>query len=447
MLEKVFHFIKENSLLENGDTVLVALSGGSDSVALFSLMLKLKEKLNLTIFACHVNHNLRGEESDSDELFVRKLCEKYNVPLFVKSIDINKISKEKSLGTELCAREERYKFFDEISKEKGIKKIATAHNKNDNAETVIFNLCRGSGLSGLSGIPLKRGNIIRPILCLEKKEILKYLKEENLQYVTDRTNFETDYTRNKIRLEVLPMLSNVNEAFINNIYRCSENIRQDEKFLTELSLKSLDEVLKDGNLQLDELKKLDPVILSRVFIIFCKENFNTSLSKNDIDSLKNMVYNGRTSMKLDLSEGLKCERSYDFIRFYRVDNKNIEKTFCYEVENTAYIKELSKNVSVKNIEFDNINKFVMKNLYDCDKICGMLIARNRRSGDFFTFNMKKSLKKLFIDKKIPREKRNSIIVVSDDNGVVFVEGFGVSKEYKINENTKNVGYIQIKEGY
>lgn len=447
MLEKVFHYITENSLLENGDTVLVALSGGSDSVALFSLMLKFKKKLNLSIFACHVNHNLRGKDSDLDELFVRKLCEKFNVPLFVKSININKISKEKSLGTELCAREERYKFFDEISKENGIKKIATAHNKNDNAETVIFNLCRGSGLSGLSGIPVKRGNIIRPILCLEKKEILKYLEDENLQYVTDKTNFETDYTRNKIRLEVLPLLSNVNEAFINNIFRCSQNIRQDEKFLTDLSLKFLNEILKDGNLQLEGLKNLDPVILSRVLIIFCKDNFNISLSNKDIASLNNMVYNGRTSMKLDLSEGLKCERRYEYINFYKDNSKNIDKTFCYELENTTYINEISKYVSVKNIEIDNINKFVMKNLYDCDKICGMLIARNRKSGDFFCFNMKKSLKKLFIDKKIPREKRNSIVVISDDNGVVFVEGFGVSKEYKINENTRNVGYIEIKEGY
>ena len=149
MEEKVFRYIIENSLLENGDTVLIALSGGSDSVALFSVILKLREKLGLTVFAAHVNHNLRGKDSEGDEFFVKNLCKKYNVPLFVKSVDINKISKEKSIGTEQCAREERYKFFDDVCIENHIKKIATAHNKNDNAETVIFNLCRGSGLAGL----------------------------------------------------------------------------------------------------------------------------------------------------------------------------------------------------------------------------------------------------------------------------------------------------------
>lgn len=447
MEEKVFRYIIENSLLENGDTVLIALSGGSDSVALFSVMLKLREKLGLTVFAAHVNHNLRGKDSEGDEFFVKNLCKKYNVPLFVKSVDINKISKEKSIGTEQCAREERYKFFDDVCIENHIKKIATAHNKNDNAETVIFNLCRGSGLAGLCGIPCKRDNIIRPILCVEKKEILEYLKKENLEYVTDKTNFETEYTRNKIRLKISPVLSEVNEAFVNNIFRGCQSIKQDEEFLTKLAKKSLNSILKDEKLELEGLKKLPLSILNRVIIIFCREKFNVILNSVDIDCIKNMIYNGRTSMKLDLSGGLKCRRTYDYIVFYLENNKNIKKDFYYKLESPVFIEEVSKVVSVKKIKIDNINKIVMKNLYDCDKICGMLIARNRKSGDYFTLSMKKSLKKLFIDKKIPKEERDSIIVICDDNKVVFVEGFGVSKEYRVDKNTLNAGYIEIKKGY
>ncbi|MBR4949837.1 MAG: tRNA lysidine(34) synthetase TilS [Clostridia bacterium] len=443
MEEKVFNYITENSLLEKGDTVLVALSGGSDSVALISVLLYLREKLSLTLFAAHVNHNLRGEDSLNDENFVRKLCKDHNIPLFVKSVDIEKISKEKNLGTEECARDERYKFFYEVSKEKGISKIATAHNKNDNAETVLFNLLRGSGLSGLSGIPCKRDNIVRPLLCVSKEEILKYLLEKEQTFVTDKTNFETDYTRNKIRLNVFPLLSEINGGFINNIYRCSQSLKEDEEYLSEISKKELKKIANGKKLSIDGLKNLPLSILNRVILIFYKENFNKSPDFTDIKLIREMVFNGRTSMKLDLSEKISCVRGYDFIEFFEEEKKAVAD-FCYEISHKVFIEEVSKTVSITKVE--NINNFVTKNLYDCDKICGMLKARKRKAGDYFTLSMKKSLKKLFIDKKVPREDRESAIVIADEKGVVFVEGFGVSKEYRVDKDSKNIGYIEIEKG-
>ncbi len=443
MEEKVFSYIKENSLLEKGDTVLLALSGGSDSVALFSVLLNLREKLSLTLFAAHVNHNLRGEDSFNDENFVRKLCDSHNIPLFVKSVDIEKISKEKNLGTEECARDERYKFFETVSKENNIKKIATAHNKNDNAETVLFNLLRGSGLSGLSGIPCKRDNIIRPLLCVEKNEILEYLEEKGQPFVTDKTNFETDFTRNKIRLNVFPLLSEINEGFVNNIFRCSKSFKEDEEYLTEISKKELKKITNGKKLSINGLKNLPLSILNRVILIFYKENFKKSPDSTDIKLIRDMIYNGRTSMKLDLSGKISCVRGYDYIEFSH-GTKEKKPDFCYDISDFVFIKEVSKTVSLKKGE--NINNFVTKNLYDCDKICGMLKARSRKTGDYFTLSMKKSLKKLFIDKKIPVEERDSAIVIADEKGVVFVEGFGVSKEYRVDGNSENIGYIEIEKG-
>ena len=211
ILQKVKISIEKKDLLKNGDSVLVALSGGADSVFLLNIMLLLKDEFNLSIYAAHINHMLRGKEADYDEEFCRTLCKKNDIKLFTHRADVALIAKETSVSEEVAGRNVRYTFFNEILEKENIQKIATAHNFDDNIETVFMRFIRGTGISGLCGIPYKNNNIIRPILDIKRSEIEDFLSECNADYVTDKTNFEQIYTRNKIRLGIIPEIEkNIN---------------------------------------------------------------------------------------------------------------------------------------------------------------------------------------------------------------------------------------------
>ena len=222
MLKKICNTIDKHNMLIYGDSVLAALSGGADSVCLLISLCKLKEKYNLSVFAAHLNHKIRGEEADSDEMFAMNLCEKLGVPFFSKSEDVLKYAKDNSLTSEEAGRVLRYEFFDEICNKHSISKIATAHNLNDNTETVMMRFIRGSGINGLCGIPYVNGNIIRPLLDIKRAEIETFLDAENQDYVTDKTNKEPIYFRNKVRLNLIPEIEreynpNFKETLSSNI--------------------------------------------------------------------------------------------------------------------------------------------------------------------------------------------------------------------------------------
>ena len=223
MRKKVISYIKDNKLIKSGDKILVALSGGPDSVCLLNILFELKEELNIEIAAAHLNHLLRGEDAFKDEEYVIDLCNKMGIQCFVKRVDINVYAKEHKLSSEMAGRNVRYDFFDEIVKKEGFNKIATAHNANDQAETILFRLMRGTGLEGLGGIKASRDNkIIRPILCLSREEVEKYIELKDLNPRIDKTNFEKIYNRNKIRLDILPyMKENFNEDIIQTLNRMS----------------------------------------------------------------------------------------------------------------------------------------------------------------------------------------------------------------------------------
>ena len=218
-LEKVKKHIKDNALLSNGDSVLVAVSGGADSVCLLDVLCALKDEFSLSLFIAHVNHGLRGEEADRDEAFAKELSLKYGLPFFSKKADVKRASSEMKCSLEEAGRHIRYAFFHELCADNGIKKIATAHNKNDNIETVCMRFMRGTGLKGLSGIPVKTPDgIIRPLLSVSRNEIEEYLSEQSCPFVTDSSNFDDDFTRNKVRHHLIPyILENHNENFIDTL--------------------------------------------------------------------------------------------------------------------------------------------------------------------------------------------------------------------------------------
>ena len=231
--EKILCAIERHQMIEKGGRIITALSGGADSVTLLHCLNGLKEQLGFELYACHINHNLRGKDSDSDQAFAQKLCETLNVPIRVFSVNVLE-AMEKHTGLEEKARTLRYKAFSEEAKRLRAK-VATAHNSCDNTETVLLNMLRGTGLKGLCGIPPVRDYLIRPLILCSRSEIEAYCLENNLEFVTDKTNFSTDYTRNKIRIELLPKLLQINPSLYEGVSRMTNSLTEDSVFLENLA--------------------------------------------------------------------------------------------------------------------------------------------------------------------------------------------------------------------
>jgi tRNA(Ile)-lysidine synthase len=264
--------------------IIVALSGGADSVCLIHVL----RDLNVAIEACHINHMLRGEASERDEEFVRELCSRLGVRLHVRRIDVKSLQK-KHQSIEECAREVRYSYFFEIGKDS---LIATAHTANDNAETILLNMTRGTGLKGLCGIPPKRGNIIRPLIETTRAEIIAYLKEKNVGYVTDETNYSDEFTRNNLRLNIIPLLEKINPSFTESITRMSRILREDDEFMSKIAVSCLEEAHEKNNFyKTDELLKQPPPILNRIISIILSQN-NISPSNLRINNIVSLLETG-----------------------------------------------------------------------------------------------------------------------------------------------------------
>lgn len=253
-----------------GSVVIAAVSGGADSVCLLSVLDRLKNEMGFKLSACHVNHNLRGEESLRDEFFVRRLCRQLDIPLYVKSIDVA-ANAEKHESIELAARRIRYDFFDELSRLYGGALIATAHTASDNCETVLINLIRGTALSGMCGIPPKRDNIIRPLLCLTRRDIEEYCSENGLSFVTDSTNLSDDYTRNKIRHNIIPQIERINPSFSFAVSRLTRSLSEDDSYLDLKARELLKSAEKNGGYDVRVLCKAEDCILNRAAAMILKQ--------------------------------------------------------------------------------------------------------------------------------------------------------------------------------
>lgn len=262
IISKVLQAIEEYAMLKPKDKAVVGLSGGADSVTLLHCLYSLKEKLDIELYACHINHNLRGEDSDNDQKFAESLCKSLDIPLRVFSVDV-KGAMQKHQSTEEAARKLRYEKFSEYGEEIGAK-VATAHNACDNTETVLLNLIRGTGLKGLCGIPPVRERFIRPLIYCTREEIEEYIGENALKYVTDKTNLSTDYTRNKVRLQLMPMLLEMNPSFHRGVSRTVTALRRDSDFLEEMAVSALNKArLEEGVYSLETLSPLSSPIFSR----------------------------------------------------------------------------------------------------------------------------------------------------------------------------------------
>lgn len=258
-LEKVASACADYKMIEEGNAVVIALSGGADSVSLLHAMKQLSGRLGVEVSACHINHHIRGEESDRDMRFCEELCRRLGIPLVIREADVPALQ-QKHESLEECARRVRYDFFAEVS---GGKKLATAHNSNDCAETVLLNMMRGTGLKGLCGVPPVRGNIIRPLIYCTRADVEEYCRSNDLTWVTDSTNLDTDYTRNKIRHMILPEMLKINGSLFPTMNRMERSLRSDSDFLEEMAAKALEEARCPGGYSAEALSALPTPLQSR----------------------------------------------------------------------------------------------------------------------------------------------------------------------------------------
>ncbi len=425
MKKKVLSYILDNALLAGCKEVIVALSGGADSVALLHIMLGLKDELGIAIKAAHLNHCLRGEESDSDEAFCRELCDRLGVELFVKRADVAAYAKERKLGTELAAREVRYDFLNSLG---GF--VATAHTASDNLETVILNLIRGTSLKGLSGIPQKRDNIIRPLLCCTRAEIEEYCAANSLEFVTDSSNLSDDYSRNRVRHHIVPRLLELNPAAEASVLRMGSLIRQDERFLQSLVDEKMS-LFENEKADISELLELDDALLSRLLIKVATDYMGCSPDNNAVNIMLGLLKTGG-AVQLNSS-----------VTFYAKQGK----AWFAEAEECSHSYEVECSQFVLTNE-DKVNSLLLKSIIDCDKICGNLIIRNRLPEDKIKISgrgVTKTLKKLFCEAKLSKYERSVLPVAADDNGVVWVCGFGVDERCAVSDSTKRAIKLETRK--
>ncbi len=436
MKHKMLKAVSDFSLIENGDRVVVALSGGADSVALLNALNSEKELYNITIYACHLNHNIRGEEAKRDEDFVRALCEKLDIELFVKSVDIPALSAEKKQGMELCGREARYEFFEELSRKLSAK-VATAHTASDNAETVLYNLARGSSLNGLCGIKAKRDYIIRPLILATREDIERYCKENALSFVTDSTNLSDDYTRNNIRHNAIPVLKSINSELESTVTRMCCSLSEIQDYLNKISIIELNKSKTDYGYDCKSFLQLDKAVLKNALMLLAKE-CGAQLSARLLELVIEAMKNGGS---VDLGENKRAICKQGYLRIVDVLKDSDEfSEVCFLTCGCA--EYISKE------ELKNVNKNLLNNCINCDIITDSTVLRTRRDGDSFTLknrDVTKSLKKLLNELKIPAEKRSSLKLIANGSTVLWIEGVGTSKQGSVNEHSS--GAYRITGGY
>lgn len=430
MLQSVLTALESFSLLSS-DNITVALSGGADSVALLHALCELRDRLGLNISAAHLNHMIRGEEALRDESFVKQLCGDMNVPLICESVDVPLYAEKHRLSTETAAREVRYAFFERINK--GV--VATAHTASDNLETVLFNLARGTGLNGLCGIPPKRGIYIRPLILVTRQEVEDYCAKNGLSYVTDSTNLSDDYTRNRIRHTVIPVLKSVNASAEQAAARTVISLREDEELLSSLADSYLAENYENGYLNIKT--EAPPAVLKRAIKKYAELAVTgLFLDNNHINSIYSLCLNGgRTSLPCNVSAT--AENGKLFIGESPENGKKPTFKVITEIKDNAFFKNGEK-----------VNNLLLNNSIDCDKIVGELILRTRLPGDSIRLagrGCTKTLKKLMNELKIAKNLRDSIPVLADDGGVVWVYGAGTANRCAVNEKTEKVMIITVSD--
>ncbi len=452
MLDKIRKTIEEYNLIEKEDKIIVAISGGPDSVCLLHTLYQLKEEYNLELFGVHLNHNFRGMEAHIDAQYVSNLCEELNILCFIKSVDVPQYAEENGLSSEEAGRILRYDFFEEVAQRVNASKIAVAHNENDQAETVLMRLLRGTGLQGLTAIHIIRGKIIRPLLNVDRKSIEEYCNTHNLSPRIDKTNLESIYHRNKIRLELIPYLEeNYNPNIKANLVKTAETLKNDFDFIEEKAREIYTSLVNSQSeyrleLPIEGIQGLHDALQSRVIRLAAEQLLGRQeiLEYKHVENVLELMEKSSTGKKISLPMGLIAKINYENICFTTKAEES--KMFHYELprEGSFNLEEIGGTFTMRVVdrgEMKEISRDKYRKSFDYDEIKNVLNIKNRRDGDrFYPLGLtgSKKLKDFFIDYKINRDERDKIPLICDGNEIMWVVGLRISEKYKIREKTKRI---------
>ncbi|HUX93443.1 MAG TPA: tRNA lysidine(34) synthetase TilS [Ignavibacteriaceae bacterium] len=443
--QKVIKFIDEKGLIQEGDKILVALSGGPDSVFLLNFLSKYKERFKIEIGAVHINHLLRGKEAVEDENFCRRLANDFGIPFYASVKNVKSFAKKNKISIEEAGRKIRYSEFERISKKYGYNKIATAHNCNDNAETVLLNLIKGAGLRGISGIPFKRGNIIRPVISLTKEEILSYLEQNKINYRTDPSNLDSSYERNFLRNQIIPAIKEkLNPSFEETLLHSSEIFKDSNSYIQSVISNSFDSVVKyrDGELKLsiESLHASVKEIRAEFIKLGIEKYFLIQPTFIDLKKILHLIEK-HAGEKEELSQNLSAIRERNVILIHRNEKPKVEITIKLNLGKSINVN--GKDFSIKKIintsPVYTSNK--MKEYISGDKIKSSFTIRKWKPGDkFYPLGMKgtKNISDFLAEQKIPSSKKKDQLVLTNGNKIVWVVGLRIDDRFKITNNTKKV---------
>lgn len=477
-MKRVEKYIQKTDMIKTKDRVIAGISGGADSVCLFFVLLELKKKMGIEFIAVHVNHQLREAAADEDEHFVEQLCEKYGIKLEIFHKDVVSIAKKRKQSFEEAGRAVRREAFEETLHKYHGTKIALAHHQNDNAETLLMNLSRGTGLKGLCGIRPINGIYVRPLLCMSRTEIEGFLAERGQNFCTDETNYDTAYTRNSLRHQVIPILEEkVNSKAVRHMNETMEQLCELEDYMTEqveLLWEHCVYEKENGLLLRKEQFQKQPVLLKKMLIRKCMEHLDGGL--RDVGQIHILqileLFEKQSGRQLDLPKRIRAYRRYEGV-FLQKRQENISEEKKTEMDwkhgkNTIQKTEWSqvltipgenkvteRNLTIRCKVFPKSDDFSMKNIpqksytkwFDYDIIQSSLCVRTKRAGDRIIINkgQSKKLKSWFINEKIPAEKRDDILLIADGEQILWIIGYRMSSGYQITEETQQILQVEITE--
>lgn len=465
MREKILEFMKKNKMAEPGDVLCVGFSGGADSVCLLLLLEELSRELAFRLQAVHVNHGLRGAESDGDQEFAEKFCRERGIPLFVYACPVAQMAAESHMGLEEAGRAARRQVFEECVRENGATRIALAHHQNDLAETALFHLVRGSSLRGLSSIRPVNGRIIRPLLCVTRREIEQYLKNLGIAWRTDSSNLSVDYTRNIIRHNVIPCLEEqVNERAVLHIAEAAGDLAEADEFLRREAKMRLGRIGRkmekngrDAWLLTEELTE-EPGILQGYIILACLEELTgdrRNLTREHVRMARDLM-GRRTGKQVNLPYGIEGRRTYEGVLLLKNGVKRepgMKPTKSPEISiagsSACQVGDCRVSWEIFAGNMEKIPEKTYTKWLDYDRIKYDISVRTRKTGDYLTVNSqghRKKLTRCMIDEKVPREQRDSIPLITEGSQVLWIVGGRMNERYKITSETKNVLEIKYQGG-
>lgn len=430
MICKVRHAISEYKMPAQSRRVIVALSGGADSMALLRALLSLRDELDITLEACHVNHGIRGQSADCDEAFVKAECDKLGIKLHLLHADVPSLARERGLGLEECGRQVRYSFFESL----GDCIIATAHTLSDRCETLLLNETRGTSLRGLCSIPAVRGNVIRPLIDCTREEIEAYCAENEISFVTDETNLDPSYSRNRIRLNVIPELKKINPSFENAALRLISSAIEDDDYFAEITRDAFGKAKKENGFDAVFIKNQHPSVRKRLLAYILKETADITPELVHLKLVEQILDGGTAEIIGNTVVSVKNS--------VLTVNPERDDAAEWEVDFTSLCAKLPRGTV--RAEIVNKNELPPKHIVhnkviDYDRIIGQCVIRNRRAGDKIRpagSSCTKTLKKLFNEKHL--EGRNNRLILADDLGILWVEGIGCADRVKITEETQKI---------